>query len=72
MQYRAITLRGHFGQPNKIISAHMQALLDLPNPVYELLSLKLFYNTMENHVRGLESLGRSHETYEDLLVQIVL
>ena len=27
---------------------------------------------MENHVRGLESLGRSHETYGDLLVPMVL
>lgn len=65
-------LRERFGQPNKIINAHMQALLDLPNPVYELSSLQLFYDTMENHVRGLESLGRSHETYGDLLVPIVL
>ena len=50
----------------------MQALLDLPKPVYELSSLHVFYDTMENHVRGLESLGRSHETYGDLLVPIVL
>ena len=63
---QAVTLlREHFGQPNKIINAHMQALLDLPKPVYELSSL-------ENHVRGLESLGRSHESYGDLLVPIVL
>ena len=27
---------------------------------------------MENHVRGVESLGRSHESYGDLLVPIVL
>ena len=27
---------------------------------------------MENHVRGLGSLGKSHETYGDLLVLIVL
>ena len=54
------------------INAHMQALLDLLKPVYELSSLQVFYDTMENHVRGLESLGRSHETYGDLLVPIVL
>ena len=27
---------------------------------------------MENHVRGLESLGRSHESYGDLWVPIIL
>ena len=70
---QAITLlRERFGQPNKIINAHMQAFLDLPKSVYELSSLQVFYDTMENHVRGLESLGRSHETYGDLLVPIVL
>ena len=50
----------------------MQALLDLAKPVYELSSLQAFYDTMENHVRGLDSLGRSHETYGDLLIPIVL
>ena len=65
-------LKERFGQPNKIISAHMQALLDLSNHVYQLANLQLFYDTMENHVRGLESLGRSHETYGDLLVPITL
>lgn len=70
---QAITLlRERFGQSNKIINAHMQALLDLPKPVYELSSLQAFYDTMENHVRGLESLGRSNETYGDLLIPIVL
>ena len=50
----------------------MQANLYLLNPVYELSSLQLFYETMENYVRGLESLERSHETYGDPLVPIVL
>ncbi|PFX27830.1 hypothetical protein AWC38_SpisGene7462 [Stylophora pistillata] len=64
--------RERFGQPNKMISAHMQALQDLPHPTYQLSSLQLFYDTMENHVRRLDSLGRSHETYRNLLVPIVL
>ena len=50
----------------------MQALLDIANPANQLTSLQLFYDTMENHVRGLESLGRSHESYGDLLVPIIL
>ena len=65
-------LRERFGQPSKIISAHMQALLDIASPANQLTSLQLFYDTMENHVRGLESLGRSHESYGDLLVPIIL
>ena len=65
-------LKKRFGQPSKIISAHMHALLDIASPTYHLSNLQLFYDTMENHVRGLESLGRSHETYGDLLVPIIL
>ena len=65
-------LKERFGQPSKIISAHMQALLDIASPINQLTSLQLFYDTMENHVRGLESLGRSHESYGDLLVPLTL
>ena len=61
-----------FGNASKVINAHMQSLLDLPNPKYELASLQLFYDTMESHIRGLKSLGRSHSSYGDLLVPIVL
>lgn len=50
----------------------MQALLDLLKTVYELSSLQVLYDTMEHHVRGLESLRWSHETYRDLLIPIVL
>jgi hypothetical protein len=44
----------------------------MQNPNYELSSLQPFYDTMENHIRGLESLGKSHNNYGDLLVPIVL
>ena len=50
----------------------MQSLLDQTNPKYELASLQLFNDTMETHIRGLESLGKSHNNYGDLLVPIVL
>lgn len=53
-------LNERFGQPNKIVSAHMQTLLDLLNSTYQLSSLQTFYDTLENHVRGLDTLGRSH------------
>jgi len=55
-----------------VLDSHMQALLDISSPTNQLTSLQLFYDTMENHVRGLKSLGRSHETYGDLLVPIIL
>jgi hypothetical protein len=61
-------LKELFGNPTKVINAHMQSLLDLQNPNYELASLQLFYDTMENHIRGLESLGKSHSNYGDLLL----
>ena len=65
-------LKERFGNASKVINAHMQSLLDLPNPKHELTSLQLFYDTMESHIRGLQSLGRSHSSYGDLLVPIVL
>ena len=50
----------------------MLSLLNVPNPIYELTSLQLFYDTMETHFRGLESLKKSHDNYGDILVRIVL
>ena len=46
-------LKERFGNASKVINAHMQSLLDLPNPKYELASLQLFYDTMESHIRGV-------------------
>jgi hypothetical protein len=65
-------LKERFGNLTKVINAHMQSLLDLQNPNYELASLQLFYDTMENHIKWLESLEKSHNNYGDLLVPIVL
>ena len=61
-----------FGQPHKIINAHMQALLDIANPVSSLSSLQLFYDTIEGHIRGLAALGKPEESYGALLNPIVL
>ena len=46
----------------------MQALLDMPNPNASLNSLHLFYDTIATHTRALASLGKSKESYGDLLV----
>ena len=53
-------LKTGFGEPQSIISTHMQALINLPRHTRELSSLRQFYNFMETHVRGL----RSHNTWK--------
>ena len=35
-------------------------------------SLQTFYDTIENHMRGLSSLGKSPDTYGSLLTPIIL
>ena len=65
-------LKERFGQPQKLINAHIQALLDLPGPTNDLPSLRLFYDFVENHIRGLSSLGVPKISYGTLLVPIIL
>ena len=50
----------------------MRALLDLPNPENEITSLQTFYDSIENHIRGLSSLGQSQNSYGALLIPIIL
>ena len=51
-------LEDRFGQPHKIINAHMQALLDLSSPTDSVTNLRRFYDSMENHIRDLGALGK--------------
>ena len=64
-------LRERFGQRHRIIDAHMEAMLYLTNPTNQLASLRHFYDTLETHIRGLEALGKSHESYGGILVPII-
>lgn len=64
-------LKKRFSQPSKLVNAHRQALLDLPNLTNHLVSLQRFYDTTGPHVKGLETLGKSHETYGHMLVPIL-
>ena len=64
-------LQERFGQSHRIINAHMEAMLNLPNPSTQLVSLQQFYDTLETHIRGLEAFGKSHESYGDILVPII-
>ncbi len=69
---QAVTLlMNRFGQPHKVINAHMQALLEI-SPNGQLGSLQKFYDTLETHIRGLASLGKAQQSYGDLLIPIIL
>ena len=50
----------------------MQALLEMQSPTNNLISLQAFYDSIETHTRGLLSLGKTKDTYGDLLVPIIL
>ena len=65
-------LKDRFGQPHKLVHAHMQAFLHLPSPTDTLSSLETFYDAIEGHVRSLSSLGKPVESYSDLLVTVIL
>ena len=64
-------LQERFGQRHRIVNAHMEAMINLPNPTSQLASLQHFYDTLETHIRGLEALGKSHESYGGILVPII-
>ena len=61
-------LESRFGKKQRIINAHMQALLDLPAPSNNATSLRQLYDAIESHIRGLQSLGKSKDTFGDFLI----
>ena len=67
-------LQERYGQTHKIIQTYMQALLDIPQPLNTVDSLRNYYmyDKMETYVSGLESLGQTDDTYGSLLVPIIL
>eukprot|EP00794_Sanderia_malayensis_P008684 gene8684-9619_t len=67
------TLRTRFGNKQRIISAHMQALLKLQDcPNDKVSQLRFIYDKINVHVRGLESLGIAQESYGGLLIPIIM
>ena len=64
-------LKTRFGKQQRIINAHMQALLDLQAPTNTAVSLRELLDTLENHIRGLESLGKQKESFGDFLIPVV-
>ena len=67
-----VLLQDRFGQPHKLVNAHMKALLSLASPTNSLASLHMFYDSVESHIHGLLSLGKSEQSYGDLLVPIIM
>ena len=64
-------LKARFGKQQRIINAHMQALLDLQTPTNTAISLQQLLDSIENHIRGLESLGKRKDSFGDFLIPIV-
>ena len=64
-------LKKRYGQPHKIIASFMKALWELPKPNDNLDNLEEFYNNLETYIRGLRSLGKTEDTYGDLLIPII-
>ena len=50
----------------------MQALLELPTPSNSAASLRKLYDIIESHIRGLQSLGKTKETFGDFLIPLYL
>ena len=50
----------------------MQALTELPSPTNTLTALQLFYNSVEGHIRSLQSLETPQEQYTSMLVPTIL
>ena len=71
-EHSVTLLRQRYGQPHKLINAHMNALIEIPNPANTASALQLFYDSIESHARSLSSLGQPRETYGSLLVPIII
>ena len=66
-------LKERFGNKQQIISSHMQALLKLQGlPNEKVSQLRLIFDQINAHVRGLETLGVTAERYGSLLIPIIM
>ena len=66
-------LKERFGNPQVIISAHMNALLKLPKLNNDSVSrLSSFYNTIESNIRSLLTMGLNPSHYDPLLIPVIL
>ena len=67
-------LKRRFGNRQVVISSHMEALTKIPKVAFtsEVKRLRSLYDTVESHVRGLESMEISSEMYGCFLTPIIM
>ena len=67
-------LTERFGNKQLIISSHMEALLQLPavTVITDIKRIRMIYDKVEANVRGLEALGIASDTYDSLLVPVMM
>ena len=71
----AITLlKERFGDSQRIISGHMDTLVNLPavTSANDLMALRRLCDDVESHTRALKSLGRAPDQYGELFVPLFL
>ena len=61
-------LKERYGKKQIMIKAHFAKLMNLPMATYKATSLRTFYDTMEKHLRCLQSLGEDDNNTQILTV----
>ena len=61
-------LKERCGKKQIMIKAHLAKLMNLPMATYKTTSLRTFYDTMEKHLRCLQSLGEDDNNTQILTV----
>ena len=67
-------LQERFGDPQKIISDHVDALVNLPSVASskDPKLLRQLYDSVEAHIGALEALGRTSDHYGELFLPLLL
>jgi len=66
-------LKERFGDPQQIISSHMEGLLKIPNCSGDRsCSLRAVYDKIMINIRALEALGVTSEQYGSLLIPVIM
>ena len=60
-------LKERYGDPQEIVNAHMDALVNLPivENARDLMAVRHLYNEVEANVRALSALGNKAEEYQE-------
>ena len=67
-------LKGRFGQRQVILNSHIDALMKINalHKITDVSEVRRFYDTVEIHCRGLQSLGVDPKTYGTVLMNLLL